>query len=105
MDLYSGSIISLVLFLNPLFTTPSFLFALFAALQTLLIHLKIVLYHHTQISFTFMHPKKFASQCQIKAIVAESKMQNRTFVNVEPHLPIIWTISADPSSIYPSQLI
>ena len=64
MDLYSGSIISLVLFLNPLFTTPSFLFALFAALQHCLFTLRL---------FCTITPKSRSLSCTPRSLLPSVK--------------------------------
>ena len=74
---------------DPSLYHPQFPIRLICRLATLLIYLKLILYHHSQILFTFVHLKNSASQCQIRAIVVESKMYHRTLVDIECHLPIL----------------
>ena len=89
MDLYSRSIISLDLFLNPLLIIPSFLFASFAALQHCLctsrLHCTI-----TPKSFSlFVQLEKSATQGRIRVAIIKSKVYHQTLIDIACHLPIL----------------
>ena len=58
--------------------------SLIRRLATLLVHLKITLYHHSQILFTFVHLKNSASQCQIRANIVEFIMYHWTPFDINP---------------------